>query len=58
MDLVTLVREGATLAGATGVIYTATIAGVAAFSIFARSPQRRRDARKTLSLLLRRPDNS
>ncbi|MEU5416605.1 hypothetical protein [Streptomyces clavifer] len=54
MAMMTLLQDGAVLAGATGVLYTASVTSVATASVFARSPERRRDARETLAILLRR----
>ncbi|MFE5977250.1 hypothetical protein ACFQ64_34400 [Streptomyces sp. NPDC056460] len=47
-------QEAATLSAATGLAYTATVATVAASSVLFRNPQRRRDARATLTILMRR----
>ncbi|ARF58870.1 hypothetical protein B1H19_35990 [Streptomyces gilvosporeus] len=52
MSVLSLIDDGALLAGATGVLFTASVATVAAASILARSPERRRDARETLKILL------
>lgn len=49
-----LLHDGAALAGATGALYAVTVAAAAVTSVFARSPERRRDARETLMILLRR----
>ncbi|WP_380284835.1 hypothetical protein [Kitasatospora purpeofusca] len=42
------------LAAATGLVYTVTLFGVVLASIVSRSPARRRDARATLAILIRR----
>ena len=52
MSVLCLIHDDAVLAGATGALYTASVATVAAASILARSPERRRDARATLKILL------
>ncbi|SDN74787.1 hypothetical protein [Streptomyces wuyuanensis] len=52
--LPTLLTETAVLAALTGALYTASVASVAAVSVVSRSPERRRDARETLKILLRR----
>ncbi|NNJ02689.1 hypothetical protein HHX38_00795 [Streptomyces sp. PKU-MA01144] len=49
-----LLRDGAVLAGATGILYAASVTAVAVTSVFAHCPERRRDARETLAILLRR----
>ncbi|THA33688.1 hypothetical protein [Streptomyces sp. A1547] len=49
-------HEAATLSSATGLAYTIAVATVAASSVLFRSPQRRRDARATLTILMRRND--
>ncbi|MFD5468616.1 hypothetical protein ACFWIQ_38305 [Kitasatospora sp. NPDC127059] len=54
--LSTLLRNGTDLAAATGVLYAAGVASTAAVSVFSRDRQRRRDARETLMILLRRRD--
>ncbi|MFJ3926352.1 hypothetical protein [Streptomyces sp. NPDC090022] len=46
--------DAAVLAALTGLTYTAAVVTVAATSVLARSPERRRDARATLTILLRR----
>jgi hypothetical protein len=53
MDILTGLQYGAMAAGAGGLLYGATITTLAAVSVFARSTARRRDARVTLTLLLR-----
>ena len=52
MSVLSLIDDSALLAGATGVLFTASVATAAAASILARSPERRRDARETLKILL------
>lgn len=47
-------QETATLTAATGLVYTGAVVTVAASSVLFRSPQRRRDARATLAILIRR----
>ncbi|MFF9733572.1 hypothetical protein ACF1GX_29595 [Streptomyces albidoflavus] len=54
MSVLPLLHDGAVLAGATGVLYAASVVSVAAVSVIARGPERRRDARETLAILLRR----
>ncbi|MFE2106687.1 hypothetical protein ACFXAF_12580 [Kitasatospora sp. NPDC059463] len=49
-----LLTDAATLAGATGLAYTTAVLTVALASVLFRTPARRRDARATLALLLRR----
>ncbi|WP_199834674.1 MULTISPECIES: hypothetical protein [unclassified Streptomyces] len=49
-----LLTETAVLAAFTGALYTAGVASVAVVSVVSRSPERRRDARETLKILLRR----
>ncbi|MEU3921462.1 hypothetical protein [Streptomyces sp. NPDC029004] len=49
-----LLHDGAVLAGVTGILYTVGVTAVAATSVFASCPERRRDARETLAILLRR----
>lgn len=44
MSVLSLIHDDAVLAGATGAVYTAGVTTVAAASILARSPERRRDA--------------
>jgi hypothetical protein len=46
--------DAATLAAAGATTYTAVLATVALTSVLARTPERRRDARATLTILLRR----
>ncbi|MFE9552083.1 hypothetical protein ACFYMW_05295 [Streptomyces sp. NPDC006692] len=52
MSVLSLIHDDAVLAGATGDLYTAGVTTVAAASILAGSPERRRDARETLKILL------
>lgn len=47
-------QEAATLSAATGLAYTGVVATVAVSSVVLRTPQRRRDARATLAILMRR----
>ncbi|MDX3024966.1 hypothetical protein [Streptomyces acidiscabies] len=54
MPVLPLLENGAVLAGATGALYAASVAAVAAASVCSRSSERRRDARQTLAILLRR----
>jgi hypothetical protein len=54
MSVLPLLHDGAVLAGTTGVLYATSVASVAVASIIARKPERRRDARETLKILLRR----
>ncbi|MFD8978464.1 hypothetical protein [Streptomyces sp. NPDC059564] len=49
-------HEAATLTAATGLVYAGAIAAVAGSSVLSRNPQRRRDARATLAILMRRDD--
>ncbi|WP_433376340.1 hypothetical protein [Streptosporangium sp. CA-115845] len=53
--LVTILPAAAAILGAGGLLYGIVLAVLAAVSVFARTPTRRRDARATLTLLLRRP---
>ncbi|MFJ6570721.1 hypothetical protein ACIQNU_25230 [Streptomyces sp. NPDC091292] len=52
--LPTLVLDATTWATAGAALYTAVLATVALTSVLARTPDRRRDARATLTILLRR----
>lgn len=45
-------------AGIAASLYASTVATVALTAVWARSPQRRRDARETLKVLLRRKPGS
>ncbi|MET9324112.1 hypothetical protein ABZX75_28675 [Streptomyces sp. NPDC003038] len=47
-------QEAATLSAATGLVYAGAVVTVAASSVLFRTPQRRRDARATLTILMRR----
>ncbi|MEU3221689.1 hypothetical protein ABZ695_00845 [Streptomyces sp. NPDC006976] len=49
-------QVAAALSAAAGLVYVGAVATVAAASVLFRSPQRRRDARATLTILLRRGD--
>ncbi|GGY83056.1 hypothetical protein CP967_22805 [Streptomyces nitrosporeus] len=49
-----LLQDAATLAAAGGTLYTAVLAAVALTSVLAATPDRRRDARATLTILMRR----
>jgi hypothetical protein len=51
-------QEAATLSAYTGLAYTGAVASVAASSVLFRNPQRRRDARATLAILVRRTERS
>ncbi|GCD37830.1 MULTISPECIES: hypothetical protein [Streptomyces] len=52
--LPTLLTDATVLAAATGFSYSVTLLGVALVSVASRSSARRRDARATLAILLRR----
>ncbi|MFG2669050.1 hypothetical protein ACGFY6_33025 [Streptomyces sp. NPDC048387] len=47
-------QNAATLTAATGLTYAGAVVTVAASSVLSRSPERRRDARATLAILVRR----
>ncbi|MFF4353803.1 hypothetical protein [Streptomyces sp. NPDC001530] len=49
-----LVTDATVLAAATGLSYSVTLLGVALVSVASRTPARRRDARATLAILVRR----
>ncbi len=49
-----VLQEAATLSAATGLAYTGVVVTVAVSSVVFRTPQRRRDARATLAILMRR----
>ncbi|WP_067476809.1 hypothetical protein [Actinomadura hibisca] len=49
-----LLTNAAVLTAATGLIYTLALLGVAFVSVASRTPARRRDARATLAILMRR----
>ena len=52
--LETVFQEAATLSAAAGLAYTGVVVTVAVSSVVFRAPQRRRDARATLAILMRR----
>ncbi|MFI6644936.1 hypothetical protein [Streptomyces sp. NPDC050504] len=52
--LSTLAQDAAVLTAAGAVTYTGLLAAVALTSVLARTPDRRRDARATLTILMRR----
>lgn len=52
--LLSVLHDAATLTAATGLAYATAIFTVAASSVISRSPERRRDARATLTILVRR----
>ncbi|PRY01894.1 hypothetical protein [Allonocardiopsis opalescens] len=52
--LLTLLTDATVLAAATGLAYALTLVGVALVSVVARTSTRRRDARATLAILVRR----
>ncbi|MFD5557450.1 MULTISPECIES: hypothetical protein [unclassified Streptomyces] len=54
MPVLPALLDAATLAAAGATTYTAVLATVALTSVLARTPERRRDARATLTILLRR----
>ncbi|MBC2879082.1 MULTISPECIES: hypothetical protein [Streptomyces] len=49
-----LLTDATALAAATGLTYTTTLLTVALVSVVSRNPDRRRDARATLTILVRR----
>ncbi|MEV6164622.1 hypothetical protein AB0L71_22375 [Streptomyces sp. NPDC052052] len=49
-----LLTNATALAAATGLAYTGTLLGVAFVSVVSRDPDRRKDARATLMILVRR----
>ncbi|QDY76807.1 hypothetical protein [Streptomyces qinzhouensis] len=49
-----LLQDATVLAAAGATTYTAVLATVALTSVLSRTPDRRRDARATLTILLRR----
>ncbi|WP_329293269.1 hypothetical protein [Streptomyces sp. NBC_01455] len=49
-----LLSDATVLAAATGFSYSVTLLGVALVSVVSRTPARRRDARATLTILVRR----
>ncbi|MFI5619008.1 hypothetical protein [Streptomyces sp. NPDC051567] len=52
--LLSILHDGTALAAATGLTYAGAVVTVAAASVLSRSPERRRDARATLTILMRR----
>jgi hypothetical protein len=54
MSFLPLLHQAATTAGATGLAYTGLVVLTALISLLAPSDARRRDARETLKILLRR----
>jgi hypothetical protein len=54
-NLPTLLHDGALAASAGALLYTGTITTAALVALLAPTPQRRREARAVLSLLLRGP---
>ncbi|MGW6770533.1 hypothetical protein ACWGBX_08970 [Streptomyces sp. NPDC055037] len=52
--LPTLLTDATVLAAATGLTYAMILFGVALVSVVSRTPARRRDARATLAILVRR----
>ncbi|MCX4529854.1 MULTISPECIES: hypothetical protein [Streptomyces] len=52
--LPSVLHDAAALTAATGLAYTGAVVTVAAASVLSRSPERRRDARATLTILVRR----
>ncbi|MFD9410137.1 hypothetical protein ACFWBN_24430 [Streptomyces sp. NPDC059989] len=52
--LQSVLHDAAALTAVTGLTYTGAVVTVAASSVLSRSPERRRDARATLTILLRR----
>ncbi|MEW2133191.1 hypothetical protein [Streptomyces sp. NPDC005435] len=52
--LESVLKDAATVSAATGLTYAGAVVMVAASSVLFRSPQRRRDARATLTILMRR----
>ncbi|WP_269858307.1 hypothetical protein [Streptomyces sp. RPT161] len=53
-----LLHTACVMAGTTGALYAVTVATVAGVCVLARKPQRRRDARATLEVLLRQQPRS
>ncbi|MFI8105432.1 hypothetical protein [Streptomyces sp. NPDC086023] len=49
-----VLNDAAAVAAATGLAYTGAVVAVAAASVLSRSAERRRDARETLMILMRR----
>jgi hypothetical protein len=54
MTALTFLNDATTLAAATGLTYAVTLLAVALASVASRCPDRRRDARATLTILIRR----
>ncbi|WP_330300425.1 hypothetical protein [Streptomyces sp. NBC_00503] len=52
--LPSVLDDAAVLTAVTGLAYTGAVVTVAASSVLSRSSERRRDARATLTILLRR----
>ncbi|MGC5000758.1 hypothetical protein [Streptomyces sp. DT195] len=52
--LESVIEDAATVSAATGLTYAGAVVVVAASSVLFRSPERRRDARATLRILVRR----
>ncbi|MFJ8334398.1 hypothetical protein [Streptomyces sp. NPDC094437] len=52
--MLALLTDATVLAAVTGLTYSATLLGVALASVLSRTPARRRDARATLTILVRR----
>lgn len=53
-NLPALLNDATVIAAVGGLTYTGAVVVVAATSVLARNPDRRRDARATLTILLRR----
>jgi len=56
-QLATLIHSGAFGIAVSGLLYAVSTTTAALVGLFAPSPGSRRDARKVLALLLRRPDD-
>jgi hypothetical protein len=56
--LTAILQDGTLAAGAGAILYSATISTAALVALLAPNPERRRDARDVLTLLLRRPPRS
>ncbi|MFE7511446.1 hypothetical protein ACSCBZ_02795 [Streptomyces niveiscabiei] len=54
LDLPQLLTYAAALSGGAGLLYTSVLFLVALVSVLAPTPERRKDARTTLSILVRR----
>ncbi|GIE92492.1 hypothetical protein SAMN06264365_14912 [Actinoplanes regularis] len=52
--LLTAFHDGALLTSVSALVYTATVTAAAVTALLARTPQRRRDSRAVLTILLRR----